>query len=186
MKNPYEIGDKIYLRSPTLEDAEGDWFQWFSDPEITMYLSDRNQPNTKEAQVAFYKSLENQKDRIVLSICRKENDKHIGVCGFSQINWFNRYADIAYIIGNKEKDSGLIIVEVMKLLLSIAFDRLGLDNLRSTHTASNQKTPVISKMFGFKEVGSMKNLVFFKGKKEDLIISQLTKQDWSARNNDSS
>ena len=105
MKNPYAIGSKVYLRAPSLEDAEGPWYEWFSDPETTKYLADRYLPNSKENQVSFFHSLNNSYDRVVFSICKIDNDEHIGVCGLSAINWFHGYADIAYIIGKKQEDN---------------------------------------------------------------------------------
>lgn len=87
MNNPYAIGSKIYLRAPTIEDAQGAWYEWFSDPEITKYLGDRYLPNSKEAQIEFFESLLHSKDRVVFSICKLDDDEHIGVCGLSSINW---------------------------------------------------------------------------------------------------
>ena len=50
MINPYEIGNKIYLRTPTKSDLSGNWYQWFSDPETTEFLIDRWWPNSEEAR----------------------------------------------------------------------------------------------------------------------------------------
>ena len=182
MKNPYAIGSKVYLRAPTLEDAEGNWYKWFSDPEITKYLSDRYLPNSKEDQIKFFNSLETSKDKIVLSICRIDNDEHIGVCGLSLINWFHRNADISYVIGEKKLNNTTVITEVMKLLLDVSFNRLNIENLRSTYAGSNHITPIIDKIYGFKLVGKLEKYIIIQGNRDDLIMSQLTKKDWQFRN----
>ena len=57
MKNPYIVGKSIYLRHPTLEDVEGDWYEWLSDPEITKYLPERYWPNSIESQIEFFNNL---------------------------------------------------------------------------------------------------------------------------------
>ena len=57
MYNPYIVGKQIYLRHPTEDDVQGKWHEWFSDEKITKYMSDRFWPNSKEAQLEFYKSL---------------------------------------------------------------------------------------------------------------------------------
>jgi RimJ/RimL family protein N-acetyltransferase len=182
MKNAYATGNSIYLRAPTTEDVHGKWHEWLSDPEITKYLADRYLPNSLENQMDFFKSLGTSKDRIVFSICTIENDEHIGICGFSSINWFHRYADITYVLGNSDLVGGTVISEVVKLLLEIAFVRLNLENLISDHAASQPVTPLIDKMFGFKNVGILKNYVYVDGKKDDLVKNQLTKADWLERN----
>lgn len=182
MKNPYAIGSKVYLRAPSLEDAEGPWYEWFSDPETTKYLADRYLPNSKEKQVSFFHSLNNSSDRVVFSICKIDNDEHIGVCGLSAINWFHGYADIAYIIGKKQEDNANVIIEAVRLLLESAFNRMNLVNLRSTYVESNPVTPLIDKVFGFELVGKLKNYALCQGKRNDVFISQLTKEAWLIRN----
>ena len=65
MYNPYAIGKQIYLRHPTEADVEGKWHDWFSDEETAKIMVDRFWPNTKEAQLEFYKSL-NITEKMVL------------------------------------------------------------------------------------------------------------------------
>ena len=69
-------GKKIYLRHPIEEDVQGKWHEWFSDEETTKFLDARFWPNSKEMQLAFYNSLQNDKNKLVLSIVLKTNDKH--------------------------------------------------------------------------------------------------------------
>ena len=52
-KKSYAIGKSIYLRAPSADDIEGNWYQWFSDPKVTQYLGDRYWPNSIESQSAF-------------------------------------------------------------------------------------------------------------------------------------
>lgn len=182
MNNPYAIGSKIYLRAPTMEDAKGAWHEWFSDPEITKYLADRYLPNSREAQIEFFESLLHSKDRLVFSICKVDDDTHIGVCGLSSINWFHGYADQTYVIGKTQPDNGVVIAEVVKLLLEVAFIRLNLSNLRSVYAGRNSITPVIDKMFGFKTVGKLTKFITCEGEIDDLVIMQLSKEDWILRN----
>ena len=98
MKNPYSVGKSIYLRAPEREDLDGKWYEWLSDPEISQYLADRTWPNNKDKQKDFFESFNNKSfsERLVLAICLKENNKHIGICNLSSINYIHRYADIAF------------------------------------------------------------------------------------------
>ncbi len=182
MINPYAIGKNIYLRAPCLSDVDGMWYQWFSDLEVTQYLGERFWPNTKESQMEFYESTKNSKDRMVLSICLKETDEHIGVCNLSFISWVHRHADIAVVIGEKEHRNGPIAIDVMTLLLEIAFNRLNLLNLRTSHSAANPYTPLLEKMFGFREAGRFKEMSYFQGEYVDAVFSQLSRLDWAKRN----
>ena len=85
MYNPYKIGKQIYLRHPNEEDVNGKWHEWFSDEETTKYLSQRFWPNSKEAQLDFYRSLKSSRDKLVLSVINRSSDKHIGIVSLSSI-----------------------------------------------------------------------------------------------------
>lgn len=182
MTNPYAIGKQIYLRAPAEKDLDGKWHEWLSDPEITQYLADRYWPNTEEMQRSFYESVKNSKDRLVLAICHKETDRHIGICNLSAINWVHRYADIAFIIGEKEYRNGSVGLETTALLLDIAFNRLNLLNLRATHFADHTHTPTLLKIFGFKEVGRFEKFLSSNGTYVDMVYSQLSRESWASRN----
>lgn len=182
MKNPYAIGKTIYLRAPCATDLEGNWYQWFSDPEVTRYLGERWWPNTREAQTAFYESIKHSKERLVFCICLAATDEHIGVCNLGSISWVHRYADIALVIGEKQHQNGANAIEAMSLLLSVAFNRLNLLNLRSVHMSSNPHSPLLEKMFGFKVVGRYEQFYFDRGTYVDAVHSQLNRAVWTERN----
>ncbi len=182
MNNPYSVGKRIYLRLPNESDLTGSWYEWFSDPEVTQFLADRYWPNSPELQREFYELALKSQNRLVLSICDIETDEHIGVCNLSNISWLHRSADIALIIGKKEYRTGIYSVEALSLLLEIAFNRLNMLNLRSSHLSVNAHTAVIEKLFGFKQVGKFENYFFYKGDYVDGIYSQLKKEVWVRRN----
>lgn len=184
MKNPYSVGKSIYLRAPERDDLDGKWYEWLSDPEISQYLADRTWPNNKEKQKDFFESFNNKSfsERLVLAICLKENNKHIGICNLSSINYIHRYADIAFIVGDKKYRNGQIAIETLSLLIEIAFKRLNLLNLKSVHMSSNPHTPLLEKLFGFKEIGKYEKLYNYKGEYVDCIHSQLSRKDWENRN----
>lgn len=182
MINPYAIGKNIYLRAPVEEDVEGEWYQWFSDPETTAFLGERWWPNTIESQRSFFNSVKNSKDRLVLLICDINTDINIGVCNLNSISWVHRNADIALVIGDKNYKKGTYAIETFSLLLQIAFNRLNLLNLKSSYVSSNPYTPLLEKIFGFTEAGRFSNFMFNNGEYVDLVLSQLTKQDWISRN----
>lgn len=182
MINPYAVGKQIYLRAPNEADLEGRWHEWLSDPELTQFLVDRYWPNTIDSQKLFYDSIKSSRDKLVLSVCHKETDEHIGVCSLSGINWVHRYADIAFIIGEKNYRNGAIGLETTAMLLEIAFKRLNLLNMRASYFSNHPHTPVLLKIFGFKEVGRFDNFLHYNNTLEDMVYSQLSREKWMARN----
>ena len=136
MYNPYAVGAHLYLRHPTLSDAEGAWHEWLSDEETTRWLGLRHWPNSIERQRNFYASCTKGEDRLVLSIVDMQTDKHIGVCNLNGISWVHRYCDIAVVIGDAEYRKGPYVVEAFSLLLRIAFLRLNMRLVKSSFASA--------------------------------------------------
>tara|TARA_B100001142_G_C14248863_1_gene622400 strand:+ start:677 stop:1237 length:561 start_codon:yes stop_codon:yes gene_type:complete len=182
MHNPYIVGKKIYFRHPIKEDLNGKWHEWFSDEETTKYLESRFWPNSIESQKIFYDSLHNDRNKLVLSIVLKSNDKHIGVISLASINWVHRYADLGIVIGEKNYNKSIYAVESFALMLRIAFLKLNLDNVRAAFCDANKHSEALMKLFRFKVIGKYKELIVVDGKKEDLICTYIDKISWLEKN----
>lgn len=182
MYNPYKVGKQLYLRHPTEEDLQGSWYEWFSDEETTKFMGGDFWPNSREAQLKFYKSIIENRDRLALSIVDKSNDKHLGVISLSSINWVHRYADIALVIGEKEYRKGSIAAEAFALMLNVAFMRLNLLNVRSSYSFSNKNAETLHRLFKFKSVGVYENLLSIDGEFESVVVEILDRESWLKRN----
>jgi len=181
MYNPYMIGKNVYLRHPTEEDVLGRWHEWFSDEETCKYLGDRFWPNSKEAQLDFWKSLKDR-SRLVLSIVTIEDDKHIGVASLSSINWVHRYAELTTVIGEKEYRKGVYAIDACSMVLKIAFIRLNLRIVKGSRAKSNKAAEYIDRLFNYTVVGEYKNLMCIDGKYDDVVLVMLDKESWLKRN----
>ncbi len=182
MYNPYAIGEKIYLRALRQEDVAGPWHEWFSDEEITKHLGGREFPNTMEKQQAFYEAAVNSCTDVVLAVVDKATDKHIGVVSLRKIDWVHRHADIAVVIGNKEFwKSGTSGLEAYTLAIKTAFQRLNLENLIGGYLAGYKSVEKLMELLQFREVGRYKGLCAIDGKREDVVVVQLCRDDWLKR-----
>ena len=179
MINPYKVGKSIYLRTPIDEDINI-WHQWFSDEETTKYLA-HYYPNTIEKQKIFLNESKISTSKIILMICNKSQDNILGICSLNSINLISKNAEIALVIGDKFQKNGIVAIESFKLLLEIAFNNLNLENIKSFHNELNDNISMLTKMFGFEEVGRFKKISFSDGNFYDDIISQLNKKNWLLR-----
>ena len=182
MYNPYAVGKQIYFRHPTEVDVEGKWHEWFSDEETAKAMVDRFWPNTKEAQLEFYKSLLNSRDRLALSIINKSNDEHIGIISLSSINWVHSYADISLVLGEKEYRKGSIAAEAFSMMLKVAFIRLNLKNVKSAYNALNKESEALHRLMKFNKVGVYRKLACIDGNDVDVIVEMLDRKSWLKRN----
>ena len=179
MKNSFISGNKIYLRPASIADAKGNWYKWLNDRDVTKYLTNQFWPNTKELQIQFVKNNLKSKERIVFSICLKKNDKHIGQCAISYINWVHRFGDITILIGERKYRTGNIALEAYNLLLEIAFDRLNLLNINSG--LCNPIAKKYHKFLGFKKAGIYKNLFLIDNKSYNLELYTISKKSWKKK-----
>lgn len=182
MYNPYVSGKTVYLRAPTIEDAEGSWHEWLSDENTTRWLSLRHFPNTAEKQKFFLEQQTGEKNKIVLSIVDIATERHIGVCSLGQINWVHRHCDVAIIMGDTEFRKGQPALESMSLLLRSAFLRLNMRKVLSTYADANKSSEALNKVFGFREVGRMPDMFWDRGTYVDVVITMLDFETWIRRN----
>jgi RimJ/RimL family protein N-acetyltransferase len=84
-----------------------------------------------------------------------------------------------------EKGRHIVRSEVMAglpnemLMMDLAFNRLGLSELRSNHVSTNRNLYSLHRKCGFKQVGIKRTAQIVDGKPVDLVQYLLTAEDWS-------
>ena len=101
MDTPILYGERIYLRRLTEDDASEDYVRWMNDPDINQYLESRFYTHTIESTKAFIRSVTND-NNYQFGIFTKDDIKHIGNIKVGGINFYHRYADIGFLIGEKD------------------------------------------------------------------------------------
>ena len=128
MEVPVIFGERIYLRRLTENDVSEAYVRWMHDPDINQYLESRFYVQTIESTKAFIRSVTND-NNYQFGIFIKETDQHIGNIKIGSINHFHKYADIGFLIGEKEYWGKGIASEAIKLATDFAFNTLGLHKL---------------------------------------------------------
>jgi len=185
LKNPYAIGDKCYLRVPEEDDADSNWYQWFSEPGITKYLTDHFWPNTKVEQLQFIRRLVGDKNRLVLLVCNLNTNFPVGVVSLGQINFVHRYASFSFVMPPSVNGSAQVTFEASKLLLDSAFFRMNLLNIRTFTASENLPSIQMQKLLGFKKVGEFSDMYLIDGILNSEVCMQLKYEDWRSTNKSS-
>ena len=128
MDTPILYGDRIFLRRLTEDDASEAYVSWMNDPEVNQYLESRFYTHTIESTKAFIRSVTNDKN-YQFGIFLKETGKHIGNIKIGGINQYHRYADIGFLIGEKNYWGKGIATEAIALATDFAFNVLKLHKL---------------------------------------------------------
>ena len=173
--------DKFYLRPFTESDITNRYLAWFMDQEVTKYTSHGLFKYTKEQTIEFLENADKNNDVIWAIIIKglefeivssypgtknyreKASDIHVGNIALQNINWINRTAEFAGIIGEKEYWGKGIGTEAVRLLFAHGFDKLNLNKIYLGTAEHNKGMITIALKLGMKQEGILKNHVFLNG-----------------------
>lgn len=176
MKNPFLIGQKIYLRSPEAGDEE------------IIALSE-NHPDAREMlYYALPTSIETHKERlktrltdhhtIFFTICSLELDRPIGCTAFVRIDWVGRMATFYIAIAEKENWSKGYGSEATKIMIEYAFDTLNLNRVQLHVSAENERAVKVYQKLGFQIEGTLRQAMFHHNRYSDFYLMAILKEDW--------
>lgn len=152
--------EEIFLRDVNLDDVNDRYYQWLNDPEVNQYLETRFVPQSKEKIAEFVKDKLGNPNEILLAICDKRTNLHIGNIKLGPINWYHRRAEISLFIGDKNYWGKKIATLAITLLTEFAFNKLNLNKL----TAGAYK-PNIGSIKAFQRCGYV-----IEGEVEDYVL----------------
>jgi RimJ/RimL family protein N-acetyltransferase len=171
----YRTG-KIGLKPFTREDLlKSSYFEWFHDPEVIRYNSHGILPMTKEKVEKYFQSFNND-DKIVFAIyalrlpeqwnLSKEQMKeqkrfcfHIGNVSIQNIDWINRSAEFAILIGEPDYYRKGIATQCCMFMIYHAFLKLNLKRLWAGTRDDNIGMRTVFHNLGFKEEGEFRNAI---------------------------
>jgi ribosomal-protein-alanine N-acetyltransferase len=150
-------GPSLSLRYLVADDAPA-LFELARDPEVTHFFSWG--PYTDESQPReFIKRLERQRkegERLELGIVRNEDDRPIGLTGFSDFAHRDRRATVGTWFGREWWGSGANR-ESKALVLSLGFRHLGLQRVTALASPDNRRSLRSLERLGFWTEGVLRN-----------------------------
>jgi ribosomal-protein-alanine N-acetyltransferase len=170
----------VVLRGPTLslrylvrDDAPA-LFELARDPEVTRFFSWG--PYTDESQAGeFIEDLERQRDdgrRLELGIARNEDDRPIGLTGFSDFSRRDRRATVGTWLGREHWGSGANN-ESKALVLSLGFRHLGLHRINALASPDNRRSLRALERIGFWTEGTLRDWHIHDGVPRDVAILRM-------------
>ncbi len=110
------------------------------------------------------------------AIERLHNSQFIGQCGFLQVSWKNRRAEIAIMLDQKAIGHGYG-TEAVSLLCRFAFEEMNLHKLKATVFSFNAPAIRCYEKNGFVMEGTLKDEVYREGKYHDAYVMALYKKE---------
>ena len=176
MKNPFLIGNLIYLRA--MEDGDEEIIaQTENHPDVreTLFYA---LPTSIDLIQDKWKKLRDDSNSIVFIICCKNPDKPIGITAFHRIDWVSKMAILYIAIADSENRSKGFGSEATKLIIDYAFNTLNLNRIQLHVAIENEKAITVYKKSGFVIEGTLRQAMFRDGKYHDFYVMGLLKEEY--------
>ncbi len=181
MKNPFLVGEHIYLRTIDESDLNANYREWFNDEEVCRYNSHHRFPNYDENMRDYYENVIKSRTNLILAICNKETDKHIGNIALENIDALNQSAEFAIVIGDKSQWGQGVGREAAKLILKHGFAELNLHRIYCGTQDDNTGMQKLAIALGFKEEGRARDGMFKGGSFKDVIYYSLLRDEFKSK-----
>lgn len=162
-------GESVNLRPLHEVDIDGNYAKWLNDPEITAYNSHGRFPMTVEKLKEFVRSTHSSNSSMVLALIDKESNEHIGNISLQGINWIDRNAEIAFLLGEKKFWGKGVMNEAGLLLIQHGFKALNLHRVYCGTSAMNLGMQKLAVKLGMQQEGVRKEALYKNGKYIDII-----------------
>lgn len=170
--------ERLGLRYIGELDCDGNYESWFNDIEVCKYNSHHKFPKSKQEIKDYIREVNHSNNFLVLAIIDKKNNKHIGNISLQEINYIDRNAELAFIIGEKEYWKKGYATEAAKLIIKHAFIELNLHRLYLGTADNNLGMLKLAEKLGFKREGLRKEALFKNGTYHDIIEYGIIKGDY--------
>lgn len=172
-------GERVLLRATRREDMLIQW-QSENDPELYFLDGGTPRPASLEALYAHFDNSVNNPDPHSITFAIEVEGSYIGHCGLHHIQAAHRSCELSIEIGNKDYWGKGYGREVVRLLLSYAFDHHNLNRV-SLHTHSeNERAIRCYRACGFIEEGRFRQKLWLNGHYVDGIDMGILRDDFQS------
>ncbi len=161
-------GECIYLRRLERDDLARTW-EWLHRPDVYERLG-VNIPFSHTQQEAWFQGLEQSRDKIVLAVCRTEDDAHIGNVSLDSIDLRHRNARLSIFIALEETRGKGHGSDALRVLLRYAFEFLNLHRLWCKSDADDPGIVRFYERAGFQREGTLREHEFHGGAYVDKAV----------------
>src|SRR5215471_16442208 len=127
MKNPFLIGETVYLRAIEREDAPI-FLPWANDFDVAKHML-VHRPMSLTAEEAWIARIQEDKSNVVLTIVLRKDDRVIGNTALHGIHSHNHHASFGIMIGDKREWGKGYGTEATRLIVGHGFHTLNLHRI---------------------------------------------------------
>ena len=178
MSVKFLVGKYVYLRPLEKEDIDLGYYKWINDAEICKFNSHYRFPYSKEELENFINSSSKSKEKIVFAVISNKGGQYAGNASLQEINYINRSAEIASIIGIKGHEGLACTLDAYQLLIDHAFNNLNLNRVHGGTLSGHIVGQKIMELLNFTQEGTRRQAVYKNNQYYDIIEYGLLKEEW--------
>lgn len=174
-------GERLYLRSLEMADIEGCYPQWLNDGEVCRFNSHGRWPYSRENAEAYIRSVQASRSALVLAMVLREGDRHIGNISLQSIDWIDRSAEFAILLGDRSTWGKGLSREAACLICRHGFQEL---NLRRIHCGTSEENKAMQRLaahLGMVQEGRRRQAFFKRGIYLDLLEYGVLREEFFAK-----
>jgi ribosomal-protein-alanine N-acetyltransferase len=176
--NNFLESERLVFRPLTESDVKGAYAGWLNDPDVCRGNSHATFPATKAALLAYVHQANTSRSQVVLAIILRSRGNHIGNISLQDINWLNRTADLAVLVGSKDSWGRGYGEEAVGAMLRYGFKRLGLRRITCGTFGTNTGMRRLAVKMGFRQEGVRRAAVYKDGGYLDIVEYGLLKEEF--------
>ena len=161
--------DSIYLRSVQVTDLEGNYKNWLNDPDVNFHNNHCRFPVSINQLTDYVQNKNTSSTDLFLAIIEKSNNIHIGNIILQNINWIDRSAEIAFLLGEKNYWSKGFMYSAGQLLINHAFTQLNLHRIYLATSSTNIGMQKLAIKLGFVKEGERIDAQYKNGNYNNII-----------------
>lgn len=181
MKGPFLEGEKLFLRSLSLDDCNEKYEAWLNDVRINHYLETRWSRQEHADICRFVEDINESTHSYLFGIFVREEMKHIGNIKLGPIQPIHQYADVSYFIGDTDCWGQGFATEAISLVSDFALFELGLHRVQAGIYASNVGSGRALLKAGYQQEGIFKAKYYLEDGWEDAIIFGKVNKEWKEK-----
>ena len=124
MYGPVITGERVRLEPPRVEYAPS-YLRWFADRAVTRYMLIRH-PTSLKKEEEWLEQMAGSPDDVLWAMVRAAGGELVGNIGLHKIVWRHGYAELGYVIGERDQWGKGHATEAVRLVTAYAFLELGL------------------------------------------------------------
>ncbi len=172
-------GKKVSLRKLRPQDLNETYLGWLNDPEVLRFSGRKGTKSTMESLQKFYQDSLTSSD-LILAICLKPSQKHIGNISLNSIKKLHRSAELSIMVGDKSQWGQGVGGEAIKVLTDHAFKVLKLHRVwaESPNPGFNK---AVSRL-GWQKEGVKREAFELDGRMVDFECYSILRPEWERQN----